>query len=86
MSVMNEAVEDGVGVGGIANDLVPGCYGKLGGDDCRPAPIAFFEDLKQVVPRAGVEGFEAEVVENQQIGATEGFDEARMAPVTAREA
>ena len=65
MGVMNEAIEDGVSVGGIANDLAPGRYGKLGGDDCRPAPIAFFEDLKQVVPRAGVEGFEAEVVENQ---------------------
>jgi hypothetical protein len=24
MRVMNEAVEDGVGVGGIANDLMPG--------------------------------------------------------------
>ena len=31
---------------------------------------------------ACVEGFEAEVVENEHIGAAEGFDEARMAPST----
>ncbi len=29
---------------------------------------------------AGVEGFEAEVVEDEEIGAAEGFDQARMAP------
>ena len=34
---------------------------------------------------AGVEGFEAEVVENEQIGAAEGFDEARMAAVASGE-
>ena len=34
---------------------------------------------------AGVEGLEAEVVENEQIGAAEGFDEARMAPVASGE-
>ena len=34
---------------------------------------------------AGVEGFEAEVVENEEIGAAEGFDQARMAPVASCE-
>jgi hypothetical protein len=37
------------------------------------------------VTGAGVEGFEAEVVENEQIGAAEGFDEARMAAVASGE-
>jgi len=37
------------------------------------------------VTGAGVEGFEAEVVENEQIGSAEGFDEAWMAPVTSGE-
>src|SRR3984885_7640937 len=36
-------------------------------------------------PGAGVEGFEAEVVENEQIGAGDGFDEARMAAVASGE-
>ncbi len=34
---------------------------------------------------AGVEGLEAEVVEDQEIGAAEGFDETRVTPVAARE-
>ena len=34
---------------------------------------------------AGVERLEAEVVENEEIGAAEGFDEARMTPVAACE-
>ena len=34
---------------------------------------------------AGVEGFEAEVVENEQIGAAERFDKARMSPIAPGE-
>jgi hypothetical protein len=37
------------------------------------------------VTGAGVERFEAEVVENEQIGSAEGFDEARMAAVASGE-
>jgi hypothetical protein len=39
----------------------------------------------QIVTGAGVEGLEAEVVENEEIGAAEGFDQARMAPVASGE-
>ena len=85
VGVVNEAIEDGVGVGGIADDLMPGGDGKLRGDDRRSAPIALFENFEQVVTGAGVERFEPEVVENEQIGATKGFDEARMAAVATRE-
>jgi hypothetical protein len=60
VGVVNEAIEDGVGVGGIADDLMPGRHGKLRGNDRRSAPIALFE---QIVAGAGVERFEPEVVE-----------------------
>ncbi len=33
---------------------------------------------------AGVEGFRAEVFDNEEIGAAEGFDQARMATVASR--
>ena len=46
VGVVNEAIEDGVGVGGIADDLMPSGDGKLRGDDRRSAPIALFEDLQ----------------------------------------
>ncbi len=86
MRVVNEAIEDGVGVGRIADDLMPGGNRKLGGDDRRSTPIALFEDFEEVMAGAGVERLEAEVVEDQEIGAAEGFQKARMAPVAAGEA
>jgi hypothetical protein len=85
MGVMDEAIQDGVGVGGVANNLMPCSHGKLGGDDRRPTPVAFFEDFEQVVTRAGVERLEAEVVEDQEIGAAEGFQKAGMTAVAAGE-
>ena len=50
-----------------------------------PPPITLFKDFEQIVTGAGVEGLEAEVVENEEIGAAEGFDQARMAPVASGE-
>ena len=85
MRIVDEAVQDGVGVSGVANDLMPGRQGELGGDDRRPSAVSLLENFEQIVTGAGVEGFEAEVVENEQIGAAEGFDEARMAAVASGE-
>jgi hypothetical protein len=61
---MNETVQDGVGVSWVYNEVLPGCHGKLGGDDRRSTPIAFFEDFQEIVAGAGIERFEAEVVED----------------------
>ena len=85
MGVVRETVENGVGVSGVANDLVPGGQRELGGDDRRSAAISLLEDFEQVVTGAGVEGLEAEVVENEEIGAAEGFDRARMPSVASGE-
>src|ERR1700686_278549 len=35
VSIVDEMVEDGVGVGGISDDLVPAVYGELRGDHRR---------------------------------------------------
>ena len=64
---------------------MPSRQRELGGDDCRSSAISFLEDFEQIVTSAGVEGFEAEVVENEQIGAAERFDEARVASAASRE-
>ena len=85
MSIVDEAIQDGVGVSRIPNNLVPGGQGELGGDDRRSAPVSLLEDFEQVVTSASIERFEAEVVEDEQIGAAEGFDEARMAPIASGE-
>jgi hypothetical protein len=63
--VVDEAIEDGVGVSGIADQLVPFADGYLAGDNRRSAAIAFFEYLKRFVTCGGIERLETPVVEDQ---------------------
>ena len=58
MSVVDEAVEDGVGIGRVADDLMPFVDRDLAGQDRRAATIAFFKDLVEIAAGAGVERFE----------------------------
>lgn len=48
MGVVDESIEDGVGEGSIAQDIVPMVEGQLAGDECSPPTVAIFEDLEQV--------------------------------------
>jgi Transposase, Mutator family len=82
---VDDAIEDGVGIGGIADQLVPFVDGDLAGDDCRSAPVALFEDLEQVVTRGGVERLETPVVEDEQLHAEACIAHLRF-PVTHRRA
>jgi hypothetical protein len=62
MGVVNEAVEDGVGICRIAYEGVPFVDGDLAGEDGRAAAVTFLEDLVEVTTGAGVERFEAPIV------------------------
>ena len=46
---MDEAVEDGVSIGQVADDRVPVLGGELAGDDGRSAAVAFLEDFQEIV-------------------------------------
>jgi hypothetical protein len=85
MGVMDQAVEDGVGVGGIADQRVPLVDWKLAGDGGGAAAVAILEDLQEVVTRRGVERFEAPVVEDEQIDTTERAQQTWVAAVAARQ-
>ena len=76
MGVVHEAVEDGVGVCGIANNFMPAVHGELGGNDRRAAPISFLKDFEEIVAGGGVERLQTPVIENEQIGAAERAQEA----------
>ena len=82
---MNEAVEDGVGIGRIADDFMPAVDGKLRGDHGRVAPIAIFEDFKEIVPGGGIERLQPPVVQDEKIGAAEVAQKARMTSIAARQ-
>jgi hypothetical protein len=50
---MDEAIEDGVCVGGIADHRVPFVDRQLAGEDCGAAAVAFFEDFEEIVAALG---------------------------------
>ena len=65
MCVVHDAIEDGVGVGWIADQIVPFVDGDLTGDDGGSPAVAFFEDFEKVVACCGVERFEPPIVESR---------------------
>ena len=85
LSVMDEAVENGVGIGRIADHGVPAFDGELAGDDGGASSVAFLKNLEQVVAGLGVERLEPPVVEDQELDAAEGADDAGIAAVAAGE-
>jgi hypothetical protein len=85
VGVVDDAVQDGVGVGWIVDDVVPAVDRDLAGDDGGPAAIPFFEDLEEIAPGAGVEGLAPPIVEDEQLGTDEGAQEPSVATVAAGE-
>src|ERR1700756_997025 len=79
---MNQAIENGVGIGGIADHSVPFGDRQLAGDDGGTAAIALFEDLEEVVTGGGIERFETPVIENQHLDAAKGAEQAAITAVT----
>src|SRR6266436_7247723 len=62
MGVVNQAIEDGVGVGRIADQRVPLFDRDLAGDDGRAPAVAFFEDLEEVMAGTGIERLKPPIV------------------------
>ena len=76
MGVVNEAVEDGIGISRVADKGVPFVNGDLAGENGRAAPVAFFEDLVEVTTGTGIERFEAPIVEDEELDAGEAATRA----------
>ena len=85
VSVVNEAVQDGVAEGGVTDDVVPMFDGDLAGDDGRGATMAIIKDLQKVAPFGRIENRQAPVVEDEELNAADGFEQAAIAAVAASE-
>jgi hypothetical protein len=85
VGVMDQAVEDGVGVGGIADQRMPLIDRELAGDDGGAAAVAVLKDLQEVVAGRGVERLEAPIVEDEKIDSAERAQDAGVAAVAARQ-
>jgi len=81
MGVVNEPIEDSVGIGRIADHLVPFVDWDLAGEDGRASAIAFFEDLVEIAAGAGVERVEAPIVEDEELDAGKAAHDASVAAV-----
>jgi hypothetical protein len=53
VGVVDETVENGVGIGRVAEHGVPFVDRKLAGEDGRAAAVAFLEDLVEIVAGGG---------------------------------
>ena len=85
MSVVDEPIEDGVGDGGLADDFVPGIYGQLAGDEGGFKPMAVFHHVEQIPALGGAERFQAEVVEDDEIGVRQLLEHAGIAALAVGE-
>src|ERR1035438_7406955 len=68
VGVVNEAVEDGVGEGRIADDVAPLIDRDLAGDEGGAPSVAVLEDLEQVDALRLGEDLQSPVVEDEQMG------------------
>ena len=82
---MDDAVEDGVGVGRIADKIVPFLDRRLAGDDGGAAAIALLDDFEEVVAGRGVENLQTKIVEDEHLGADQRPEEPGVAAVAAGE-
>ncbi len=85
MSVVDEAVEDGVGDGGIRDDLVPMVDRNLTGDDGRTALMAVIDDLEEIATLLAGEWGETPVVEDEEVDPRQRLEKAGIAAVAAGE-
>src|SRR6476660_7231613 len=56
VGVVDEAIEDCVGHGGVADDFVPAVDGQLAGDNDRASFISVLDNLKQITALVGDQG------------------------------
>ncbi len=85
VGVVDEAVEDSVGVSRIADDVVPFVDRELAGDDRGSSSMAFFENFQQIMSCGGIERFETPVVKDEELHTPEHPQEPGITAVAARQ-
>jgi hypothetical protein len=83
VGVVDETVEDGGGIGWVADHGMPFVDWDLAGKDGRAAAVAFLQDLVEIVAGASVERFEAPIVEGQQLNPGEAAQDPCIAAIAA---
>jgi len=82
VGVVNEAVEDGIGEGWVADGLVPMLDWQLACDDGGRAAVAVFGDFRQIAAFRGGQDGKAPIVDDQYIHVGDGLECAFMAAIS----
>src|SRR5712691_9278033 len=85
MGVVDDPVEDGIGKGRLADQVMPAIDRELAGDQGGAAAVAVLDDLEQIVALLGPERLQAPIVEDQELDAAERAHQAGVAAVAAGE-
>src|SRR3954468_8649130 len=85
MGVVDQAVEDGVGVGRVSDHLMPFIDRYLAGENGRAAAAAFLGGFVEGPAGASVEGIKTPIIEDEELSAIEAAHDAGIASVAAGE-
>ncbi|MGY4350102.1 hypothetical protein ACVWXM_006595 [Bradyrhizobium sp. GM7.3] len=84
MSIVNDAIQYRIAEGGVGNDIMPLRHGHLTSDQQRSLVVTIIDDLEQITALVGGERFGSPVVEDEEIDALQGSDQARQTAFAAR--
>ena len=85
VGVVNDAIEDGVGVGGLADEVVPCVDRRLAGADGGAAAVALLNDFEEVLSGWGIERSKAEIVQDEDIDPRQRLEKPGVAAIAAGE-
>ena len=74
---VDETVKDGVGHGGIANELMPAVWRELAGDEGGGAALAVIKDLQEVAVLVRGGFFKPPVINDRQLGLGQLLEQGR---------
>jgi hypothetical protein len=83
VSVVHQAIENGIGESRIADDLVPMLDRKLTCYHGRAAAVAILHDLQEIAPLLGGHGSKSPIVEDQKLDASQALEEPSVMAVAA---
>ena len=67
MGVVDQAIQDGIGKGGVADDLMPGVEGELTRHESAPPAVPVLEYFEKITAFGIGQRRETEVIEDKQI-------------------
>ena len=85
MSVVNQPVQDGLSDGGITDMIMPIFYGELTGNKGRGIAVALFNHFEKVSSFRVVQGCQAQIIQDKEIGFGESFHERAVAAIGSGE-